>query len=250
MKHNIFLKITGTALIVVFFAAPFFGLNIPRPDNWVNDFAGVMDERSKLNATTAINELEQKTSCEIAVVTVKDLGGESIESAAVTLFKQWGIGKKGKDNGVLILVSVNDRKAKIEVGYGLEGILTDGTCGEILDKYMVPEFKNGNYSDGLTRGAYAVALVIAKDRGVELTGAPIYMGTPEHKQSIVRTIANVLFLVIMIVIFIRNPMLFLLFLGMRGSGSGGRMGGGGFGGGGFGGFGGGMSGGGGASRGW
>ena len=182
-------------------------------------------------------------------MTVKDLGGDTIENAAVTLFKEWGIGKKGKDNGILILVSINDRKAKIEVGYGLEGILPDGLCGEILRTYMLPEFKNGNYPSGLAKGAYAVALTIAKNRGVELTGAAVNMDTaPQNKPNIARTIFNVLFLVFLFIIFIRHPFLFLLFMGMGGGrGSGG---GGGFGGGGFGGFGGGMSGGGGASGSW
>ncbi|MDO8734782.1 MAG: TPM domain-containing protein, partial [Elusimicrobiota bacterium] len=174
-------------------------------------------------------------------------GNDSIDDFSVKLFKEWGIGKKGKDNGVLLISSIEDRKVKIEVGYGLEGILPDGLCGEILDTYIVPYFKDGEYGKGMAAGVVAVASVIVKDAGVELTG-----GTVEVRQggrvSILGMFFQFLFLIVMALVFIRHPFLFLLFLGMSG-GRGRGSGGGGFSGG-FGGFGGGMSGGGGAGRSW
>lgn len=220
--------------------------DLPRPVNaWVADFAGVMDAESYRQANLVIQELEQKTGAEIAVVTVKNLGNESIDSFSVKLFEKWGIGKKGKDKGALLVAAIEDKKTKIEVGYGLEGILPDGLCGEILDNYVVPYFKKGEYGKGLENGAKALAFVIAKDAGVQLTGSAS-VSQPKQKTTFLSLLMRFIFFVIMVILFIRNPFLFFLFLGMSG---GGRGGGGGFGGG-FGGFGGGMSGGGGASRGW
>ncbi|MGA2091318.1 MAG: TPM domain-containing protein [Endomicrobiales bacterium] len=219
---------------------------LPKPTDWVSDYAGIMDARSIDKTRSIINELEQKTSTEIAVVTVKNLDNQSIEDFAVNVFKQWGIGKKGKDNGILFIASIEDRKIKIEVGYGLEGILNDGKCGEILDRYVVPEFKKGDYGNGMFLGTLAIASVIAADAGVQLTGQEQLPPEPQQKTSLARLILQGLFFVVMIILFIRHPFLFLLLLGAGGGGGGSR---GGFGGG-FGGFGGGSSGGGGASRGF
>ena len=218
--------------------------NLPqKPDGWVADYAGVIDSQSHQKMLGVIRELEQKTGAEIAVVTIKSLGNESMDSFSVQLFKKWGIGKKGKDNGVLLVAAIEDRKTKIEVGYGLEGILPDGLCGEILDKYVVPYFKQSKYSEGLMMGAIALASVIAKDASVELTGGMVAVGQPVKRSPLSMLIKLLLFL-ILIPIFIRNPFLLLLFLGAgRGGGGGGFSGG-------FGGFGGGMSGGGGAGRSW
>lgn len=218
-----------------------------KPIGFVSDFANILDSESYQKMKIITTELEQKTSSEIAVVTVKNTDGGSIEDFAVKLFEKWGIGKKGKDNGVLFLTSVEDRKVRIEVGYGLEGVLPDGLCGEILDKYVIPYFKQGDYSKGIIMGTAAITSIIAKDSNVELTGAIVPV-SGKRKQSLVRIIFNLLFFLVLMFVFIRHPFLFLFFLGTGGF-RGGSSGRGGFSGG-FGGFGGGLSGGGGASRGW
>lgn len=220
------------------------------PEGWVSDFAGVINSNDKTTINDIAIELEQKTLAEIAVVTVKNLGGTTVEDYAVQLFEKWGIGKKGKNNGVLLLVSIEDRRAKVEVGYGLEGILPDGLCGEILDKYVIPYFKQGDYGKGLVIGTAVISKVIAKDANVELTGEYISnldSSFPEKKPNLFTKLFTLIFVIIIILIFIRHPFPFLLLMS-SGFGRGG-FGGGGFGGG-FGGFGGGISGGGGASRGW
>jgi len=220
---------------------------LPRPRGWVSDNAGVLDTESYARINSAITELEQKTSAEIGVVTVKDLGGQPVESYAVDLFKEWGIGKKGKDNGVLIIAAINDRRVRIEVGYGLEGILPDGKTGAILDQYVLPYFRDGDYGKGIEFCTRAVAMVIAGDAGVQLTGAPL----PERRQQtgwLQQLVTSILVIVILAVIARFNARR----RGRKGGGGyygggfGGGAGGGGFGGG----FGGGMSGGGGSSRGW
>jgi uncharacterized protein len=241
-------------LLLILFAVCFLfssstaALNISKPTDWIIDNAGIIDSASKESLSSLISELDQKTSAEIAVVTIKKLENETIEETAVKTFEKLGIGKKGKDNGVLILASIEDRKVKIEVGYGLEGILPDGKCGEILDQHIIPSFKEGNFGKGFSHGVLAVAEIIAKDSGVELSGqiAPQIINNFEFSPQMV--IFQILIFIILAYFFIRHPILFLLFFGgARGGGFGGGFGG--FGGG-FGGFGGGSSGGGGASRGW
>jgi uncharacterized protein len=233
-----------TCLFLIILAATGLAL---RPVGPVSDFAGVIDTASSDKINAVILELDKKTSAEIAVVTVKNLEGDNIDNYAVNLFKQWGIGKKGKDNGVLILAAIDDRKARIEVGYGLEGVINDAKAGDILRAYVFPNFKKGDYGQGLYEGTLAVAGIIADSAGVELSGA-----APEQapaRRSGAGLIFKLLIFVVLFIVFIKHPFLFLLFLG---AGRGGRGSGGGFGGGGFGGggFGGGMSGGGGASGGW
>lgn len=250
MKRNI-LAVVLVLLALGGAATPLTAQDFPKPDNWVADTAGVMDAESYQKTVSLIAELERKTSAEIAVVTVKSLGDRSVEEFAVGLFEAWGIGKKGKDNGVLVLAAMDERRARIEVGYGLEPILPDGKTGEILDRFLIPEFQAGKFGRGMYLATLAVATVIAKDAGVQLAGETLPV-QPARKPTILGTAFNVLVLLVLFIFFIRHPFLFLLFFGFGGrrGGRGPFGGGGGFGGGGFGGFGGGRSGGGGASRGW
>lgn len=217
----------------------------PRPGGLVNDFAGALDEQTKSALNGLASELGGKTGTYVAVAMVKDMGGSDVDSYATGLYEAWGIGKKGRDKGALILVSIGDRKARIETSYGLEGILPDGLCGQIIDREMLPFLKKGDYSQGILRGAAAIASIVARDAGVELSfrdTRPL-----EKTSSPASRILSALLFVFLAFIFLKNPFLFLLFLGGPGRGSG--FGGGGFGGG-SGGFGGGLSGGGGASRSW
>lgn len=219
------------------------------PQGWVSDFAGVINEETKQQIESIITELEQKTSAEIAIVSLDTIENYTIEEFATRLFEKWGIGKKGKDNGVLLVAVIKDKKVRIEVGYGLEGILPDGLCGEILDKYVVAYFKNGDYSKGFLYGTAAIAKVIAKDAGVELTDEAYQNIKLEKEPNFFEFLIRTLFFIIIFNIISRYPFLGFWIL------SSGRFRGGGFGRGGFGGgfgsgFGGGLSGGGGASRGW
>jgi len=246
------------AFLFVCSYVPLCGADLPKQIGWVSDYANVIGTKSYQEMSGIINELEQKTGAEIAVVTVTNFGNDTIENFSAKLFKEWGIGKKGKDNGVLIIASIEDRRVRIEVGYGLEGVLTDGECGHILDTYVIPYFKENEYDTGLSRGVSAVASVIAKSAGVELSGGNI---PAEQNSSGGFSHDAFIFLIVlaMLIIFCRYVFMFLVFAGMSGRGRSfnsrlrnyGGFGGGGFGGfSGGGGFGGGMSGGGGASRGW
>jgi uncharacterized protein len=148
----VFLALT----LVLATAWPVLALSFPNPQGYVSDFAGLLlpDTRATLEADLA--QLEKDTAAQVAVVTVFDLGGTTIEDYASQLFEAWDIGKKDQDNGVLFIVALVERKARIEVGYGLEAIITDGRAGRILDDKVIPEFKNGDYSTGILQGATAI----------------------------------------------------------------------------------------------
>lgn len=152
-------------LLLVIFA---YAQDIPRPVGWVNDFAGVISPEYKDKLNSLIEELEQKTGSEIAVATVDSIAPYDERTYARMLFDNWKPGEKGKDNGALVLLAIRERRWRIETGYGLEGILPDGPCGEIGRSYMVPLFKEGKYSEGLYYGVAAIAKVIAQDSHIEI----------------------------------------------------------------------------------
>jgi uncharacterized protein len=226
----------------------------PRPRGYVNDFADIIAEADEARIAAVIAELKDKTGAEMVVVTMPDIGGQSEELYATRLFQAWGIGQKGKDNGILLFLTLAERRFRIETGYGLEGILPDGLLGQIADEKIIPFLRQGRYGEGFYSGAVAIAEIIARDAGVQLSleGPP---PAPPPGSGGTRAFRIPVFLIILIIFLIfggRWGLLPLLLLGgmPRGRGGfGGGFGGGGFGGG-FGGFGGGMSGGGGVSRGF
>ncbi|MFA5362592.1 MAG: TPM domain-containing protein [Candidatus Omnitrophota bacterium] len=243
-------------LVLVFFILPFTGYaeTIPRPAGWVNDFANVIDAGTAGKITVLAGEVEQKTTVEIAVVTVGSIAPHDEKEYARLLFDSWKPGKKGKDNGVLVLVAISERRWRIETGYGVEGILPDGLCGEIGRTYMVPNFKEGKFGEGLYQGVLAIADVIAKDAHVSLTSLSDFEERASRDQSSSsgsNDAATVFFLIVIFIVFIVMSV-FRSRGGYYGGGYYGGSSGGGFGGGGggFGGFGGGGGGGGGAGGGY
>ncbi len=228
----------------------------PQPIGYVNDFANVIADDVAQQITAICQELEQKTGAEIAVVTMSTIGDEDYFDYANRLFEAWGIGKRGQDNGVLIFNAIQERKIKIEVGYGLEGILPDGLTGQILDEYAIPNLRNGDYGNAYLMTASAIARRIASDKSVELTGEQempdvSYYDNPENSKS--PALFFILLFIFLMIITRGRILPWLIFGSMSGGGRGRDSDWGGFGrgggfGGGFGGFGGGMSGGGGAGR--
>ncbi|MBN1255897.1 MAG: TPM domain-containing protein [Deltaproteobacteria bacterium] len=131
-----------------------------RPQGWVNDFSGILSDNTRAQITGLCDEVKRSTGAEIAVVTVTSLEGMSVEEYAVRLFEQWGIGEKDKDNGVLFLIAPNERKTRIEVGYGLEPVITDGRAGEIIRETALPFFRANDYDQGILQGSRQIAAFI------------------------------------------------------------------------------------------
>ena len=224
-----------------------------RPVGYVNDFAHVLDPNTAAQLESSCQQIDQKARAQIAVVTIQSLEGSDIESYAVDLFKQWGIGNKASNRGVLLLFAIQDRRYRIEVGYGLEPILPDGKVGGI-GREAAPLLKQGDYNGAVLLMTSRVAEVIAQDAGIQLDGPR--PSAPEggsdktdHGSSFGLISILAIIFIILIVTGLGRLLLGLFFFGggSSGWGSGGFGGGGG---GGFGGFGGGSSGGGGASGSW
>jgi uncharacterized protein len=227
--------------------------------DYVNDFAHVLDANTIAQMDEICRQIDEKAHAQIAVVTIKSLDGEDIESYSVDLFHQWGVGSKSTNRGVLILYAIDDHRARIEVGYGLEPILPDGKVGS-FQREAIPIIREGNDSQALLLVTSRVADVIAQDAGIQLTtpSPPPMREQPMRQPAQHLSLGGILVIIVIIIVVLATPLrsvlFWILFSGMfGGGGGGGSWGGGGFGGGGgggFGGFGGGSSGGGGASSSW
>lgn len=132
------------------------------PGGFVNDYAGLFNSDQKQILETKLSDFKKTTGNEIVVAIIPNLGGDTIENFAVKLFEDWGIGKKTNDNGILVLISKEDRKMRIEVGYGLEGALTDAQSFWVIDRIMKPAFQQENYYQGINE---AVDKIISAIQG-------------------------------------------------------------------------------------
>ncbi len=229
-----------------------------KPQGYVNDFAGVLDEGSRTAIERYCGGVERATGAQMSVVTIQTLDGQPIEEAANTLYRQWGIGKKGKDEGVLLLLATADHKSRVEVGYGLEPVLTDGFVGSVL-REMRPALQQGNFEAAIGSGVSEIGQKIADAKGVAIQRSLPRSAAPEHRGGGIPWPLLLLGIFLLFLLISRGGgggggLLAGLLLGNLLGGGRGGWGGGGFGGGdsggGFGGFGGGDSGGGGASGGW
>lgn len=152
-----FLSFLSFVCIAFFiFSSKTYANHIPPPSGYVNDFANVLTSEQKTILENSLSEYQKKTTNEIVVAIVKNLDGGDIDDFTVRVFEEWKIGKKGKDNGILLLVAIEERKLRIEVGYGLEPNLTDGQAGEIIRNVITPEFKKGDYYKGISGGLLAI----------------------------------------------------------------------------------------------
>jgi len=245
-----------------------------KPQGYVSDFAGVIDPQSKAELEDYAARVQQGTGAQLAFVTLKSLEGQPIEDVAIDIFKALGVGEKKKDNGAMVVLSIGDRKSRLEVGPGLGGAIPDGMAGTLLDD-MAPALRQGQYGAAFVSAAVLLGNAIAKDQNVQIPPPQSYRPV-QHTTGDSIPWPLIIFGIFFILMLIRRGsggsggsgggggggFLTGILLGqLLGGGGGGRGGdgggGGGFGGfdgggggGGFGGFGGGSSGGGGASSGW
>jgi uncharacterized protein len=262
---NKLFKIALWVMLAVIVALPAWGIDTSKlkPTGYVNDFSNTLDAASKQSLEEYCANLERVTGVQMAIVLVPTIDDEPVEDVANRLFREWGIGKKGKDEGILLLFAMKEHKSRAEIGYGIEPIITDGAAGGIL-RQIRPILQQGNYGGALMAAAQQIGNTIAQSKGVELGGPE-----PVRNRSRGAPAPSIPFPLILLGLFF---LLWLLSRGGSGGGTGfltgmllgnmmgrrGGWGGGGFGGydggggggGGFGGFGGGDSGGGGASGSW
>ena len=234
-------------------------VTLPQYRGYINDFANLITPSDYQTLNALAGGLEQKTTAEITIVTLKTTKPYDIQDYSVRLWDKWKIGKAGKDNGILLLVAVEDKKVWITTGYGLEGAIPDAEASKIYRNIIVPYFKKGEFSKGILAGTIALVDLVAKEYNVNIADLPNLRQQyvkPVEKSPLAAFLEG-LFTLLFFVLF------FGLRLGLFGfllMGSGRRRGGywyggglsgtsGGFGGG-FGGFGGGFTGGGGAGGGW
>lgn len=264
-----------------------WALDPPAFRGYVNDYAKMLSPATALEIEQALRSFDETDSTQIAILTIDSLQGDALEDFSIRTVEKWGIGQRGKDNGVLLLVVKNDRKIRIEVGRGLEGVLTDLAAGRIVDNVIRPLFKAGSFDEGIKAGVVAIIQTcrgefVADSRpasrhgrgqepppafGYLLFGLFIisFLGRASRPLgmlagAIILPLAaffglhsiGLLFLLLLMPVGAVGGLLLPLILSnmFLGGGGGISMGGGGFGGGGFGGFGGGSFGGGGASGDW
>nr|WP_287411528.1 TPM domain-containing protein [Pseudodesulfovibrio sp.] len=256
------------AILLLAMASGAFALDVPPYKGRVNDLANMMNSSTEQTLEAQLAELEKTDSTQMAILTIPSLEGDSMEDFSIRVAEAWKVGQKKSDNGVILLVSKADRKSRIEVGYGLEGVLTDVLAGQILDNVIAPRFKQGNFDAGFKDGVVAITSAV---RGEFAASKSLKR---KSKLNIFSIIVVPMILIVMFTEKFGRPrrqgqmteeqaiedarrhgrgstatnLLLLSMLGGSFRGGGGGFGGGG--GGGFGGFGGGGFGGGGASGGW
>jgi len=226
----------------LFAVSSYAAFKIPaRPQNYVNDYAGILRPPQKATLNNFLKSYDIKTTNQIFVGIFDSLQGGSLEDISIRLAEKWKPGVKSKDNGILLLVFLNDRKTRIEVGYGLEPLLTDALANAVIINEISPFFRKGDYYGGISGAVSKITKILSKDFSPEELQQYTYR-TPRKKRN---PIVSLIMLIAFIVLAIRHPFLALL-LFSGGFSSGGRYSGGG----GFSGGGGGSFGGGGASGGW
>jgi len=250
-------KRMAAALMVALFAiAPVFAINFPALTGRVVDQANIIQSDTRAAIEQKSADLEEKSGIQLVVATVNSLEGQEIEPYANELFRKWALGEKKKNNGVLLLVAPNERRVRIEVGYGLEGTLTDALSKVIISNAMTPRFKAGNFSEGISRGVDDIITVLTTDASEWQKRPSLRLDyqQPVDPASWILLAALFVFFILLIVSPTFRWLLFNVVLNVLASSgsSGGRYSGGGYSGGGGGGFsgGGGSSGGGGASGSW
>lgn len=168
MKRHLYIY---PALLLLLALAPQIAAETPEQvinpksteNGWVSDMAGVLTPAETQQIAALLTALEAETGVEAAVVAIRRTDGRAVKDFATELFNRWGIGKTGQDNGLLILLSLGDRRIEVETGYGIEGILPDGRVGEILDRHVIPRFREGDYGAGLLAGVTEISRILTRE---------------------------------------------------------------------------------------
>lgn len=222
-------KLFKIGLLFLFLIPSFcFSLEIPKLNSYINDDTNTLKTSQKNELELLLENFDKETSNQIVVLIINSLENEALEDYSIKVAEKNKIGQEEKDNGLLLLIAKEDRAIRIEVGYGLEGYVTDAKSSYIIRNIITPEFQEENYYQGIKKGLGEI---------IKLSNDANYLNNEvtEEEEQEVPVILQIIFFIIFAIVIIRHPWL-LLFLGGRG-GSGGSGGFGGFkgGGGGFGG---------------
>lgn len=240
-------------ILLVIISSAVFTREVPKLQGRINDYANILISADEANLENLLKQIEISTSSQIALLTIPSLEGENLESYSLKVAEQWGLGQKDRDNGILLLVAMQEKQIRLEIGYGLEPIMTDAKSGYIIREVIVPEFQKGNFYQGIASGLLMTGQIITKDYDISEEELAAYQKQQTKSKKPQLPVGFLIFLFMMVFGGLgrrrRGGLLPLLFLGSmlggsRSSRSGGL--------GGFGGFsgGGGSFGGGGASGGW
>lgn len=168
-KKNKFIKILAIFFILLMLLnVKTLAIVRSTSDFYVNDYASLLSFDTKNYIINVNRNLYSQTGAQIVVVTVQNLGGSSLEEYATELFREFGIGDRTKNNGVLLLLALEEREFRVEVGYGLEGALPDGLTGRIQDEYIIPYLRQNNWNDGIRNGFNAILEIVANEYGVDV----------------------------------------------------------------------------------
>lgn len=171
----------------------------PSYSGFVNDYTNTLSKEEVQKLETKIKEYETQTTNQIAIALVKTTEPESIEEYSIHLADKWKPGQKGKDNGILMLFAMDDRKMRIEVGRGLEGSLTDLQATRIIDDVMVPEFKNKNYYSGINKGIDRIIVAVSPDSPIASVSAALIEKNEQSDAAALFVIIIVIILVVLII---------------------------------------------------
>ncbi|UNE53560.1 TPM domain-containing protein [Bartonella machadoae] len=166
MQRNVFpclwAFLSALCLVVALGSVTYAQIKFPSLTGYVNDVAHLLDHATKQNLTEKLAELEEKTGDQIVIVTLPTLSGNDIETYSNALFRTWGLGQKQLNNGVLLVIAPNEREMRIEVGYGLEGVLTDALSSVIINTFVLPNFREGNYQKGVIEAVHAIINILTE----------------------------------------------------------------------------------------
>jgi len=161
MRQPVFQTLTGVLfLLLLLFPRPLLAVDVPPLTGRVNDYAAILSPSTVAQLEGSLKSFEADQSTQIVVLTIPSLDGESLEDFSIQVADQWKIGQKGLDNGAILIIVRNDRKLRIEVGYGLEGRLTDLVAGRIIRHVIVPRFQEGNFNQGVIDGVSAMMAAV------------------------------------------------------------------------------------------
>ena len=160
LKCNQIVPVSAVIILIIFLSSQVHALDVPPLKGRVNDYAGMLSSYAEGQLDSLLRDLEKTDSTQLVVITIPSLEGEDLEGFSIKMAEQWKIGQKGLDNGAILLIAKGERKVRIEVGYGLEGTLTDLMAGRIIRNVIVPQFKAGNFDQGVLNGVQAMSGVV------------------------------------------------------------------------------------------